>query len=79
MPISNFNIHGWFKKDTKVNQASSIVIQINPNRPTNYTKMQAWIVVTHATSYDVLVEGMVIYSLGVSIDFWEETTYYRPC
>ncbi len=31
-------------------------------------------VVTHATSYYVLVEGVVLYPLGVTIDFWEETT-----
>jgi hypothetical protein len=29
-------------------------------------------------SYDVLVGGAVLYSLGVNIDFWEETTYYYP-
>jgi len=67
MPISNFNINGWFKKDMKVNQASWIVIQINPNRPTNYTKMQAWVVVTHATSYDVLVEGVVSIPWGLAL------------
>jgi hypothetical protein len=32
--------------------------------------------VMHATSYDVLVGGVMLYSLGVTIDFWEETTYY---
>jgi hypothetical protein len=30
----------------------------------------------HATSYDVLVGGVVLYPLGLTIDFWEETTYY---
>jgi hypothetical protein len=34
--------------------------------------------VTHATSYDVLVGGVVLYPLGVTFDFWEETTYYHP-
>ncbi len=32
--------------------------------------------VTHATSYDVLVGGVVLYPLGVTIGFWEETMYY---
>jgi hypothetical protein len=54
------------------------MIQVNPNKPTNYTTMQAWAVVTHVMSYDVLVEGLVLYPLGVTIDFWEETTYYHP-
>jgi hypothetical protein len=55
-----------------------IVIQGNLNKPTNYTTMQAWAVVTHVTSYDVLVEGLVLYPLGITIDFWEETAYYHP-
>jgi len=33
-------------------------------------------VVTHATSYDVLVGNVVLYPLGVTIDFWEEIAYY---
>jgi hypothetical protein len=39
--------------------------------------MKARIVVMHATSYEVLVGGVVLYPLGVTIDFWVETTYYR--
>jgi hypothetical protein len=35
--------------------------------------------VTNATSYDVLVGGVVLYRLGITIDFWEETAYYYPC
>jgi hypothetical protein len=31
--------------------------------------------VTYATSYDVLVKGVVLYPLGVNIDFWEKITY----
>ncbi len=34
--------------------------------------------VIHVTSYDVLVGGVVLYPIGVTIDFWEETTYYHP-
>ncbi len=33
--------------------------------------------VTHVMSYDVLVRGVVSYPLGITIDFWEETTYYH--
>jgi len=53
-----------------------IAIQVNPNKPINYNTMQVQMVVTHATSYEVLVGGMVLHPLGVTIDFWEETTYY---
>jgi len=31
--------------------------------------------VTHVTSYDVLVGGVMFYPLGVTIDFWEKITY----
>jgi hypothetical protein len=55
-----------------------IVIQVNPNKPTYYIIMRAQIVVTHVMSYDVLVGGVVLYPLGVTINFWEETTYYHP-
>jgi hypothetical protein len=53
------------------------MIQVNPNKPTNYIIVWAWIVVMHIMSYDVLVGGVMLYSLGVAIDFWEETTYYH--
>ncbi len=52
------------------------MIQVNPNKIIDYTTMQAQAVVMHATSYDVLVGGVVLYPLKVTIDFWEETVYY---
>jgi hypothetical protein len=33
---------------------------------------------THATSYDILVGGVVLYPLGIIIDFWEEIPHYHP-
>jgi hypothetical protein len=41
-----------------------IVIQINPNKPT-YN-----IIIQDVTSYDILVGGVVLYPLGITIDFW---------
>jgi len=32
--------------------------------------------VTHVMSYDILVRGVVLYPLGVSIDFWGKISYY---
>ncbi len=32
--------------------------------------------VMHVMSYDILVRGVVLYPLGVTIDFWEEISYY---
>jgi hypothetical protein len=35
-------------------------------------------VVTHVTSYDVLIGQVMLYPLRVTIDFWGKTTYYLP-
>jgi hypothetical protein len=32
--------------------------------------MWAHAVITHVTSYDVLVERVVLYPMGVTLDFW---------
>ncbi len=37
-----------------------IVIQVNPNKPADYIIMWIQVVVTHVTSYDVLVGGVVL-------------------
>lgn len=50
--------------------------QVNPIKPTNYTMAHAKGMVTQVTSYDVLVGGVVLYPLGVTLDFWEEIAYY---
>jgi hypothetical protein len=34
-------------------------------------------VVTHATSYDILVGSAILHPFGVIIDFWEEIAYYN--
>ncbi len=34
--------------------------------------------VTHVMSNVVLVRGVVLYPLGVTIDFWEEIAYHHP-
>ncbi len=48
-------------------------------QPINYITMQAQLArLTHATSYEVLVGGAVLYPLGIIIHFWEEITYYHP-
>jgi hypothetical protein len=57
---------------------SEIVMQVNPNNPTYYTIVRAQVVITHVTTHDVLVGSVVLYPLHVTINFWEETTYYCP-
>ncbi len=34
--------------------------------------------VTNLMSYDIFVWGIILYPLGVTLDFWEETTYILP-
>jgi hypothetical protein len=67
---------GGLKKAQRLTK-HEIVIQINDNKLINYTIMWAQVMVTHVTPYDVLVGGVVLYPLGFTIDFWEETAYYR--
>jgi hypothetical protein len=40
--------------------------------------MKVKAIVTEAKSYNVLVGSTVLYSMGFTLDFWEETTSYRP-
>jgi hypothetical protein len=54
------------------------MIQINLNKPIDYIIMHALSMVTNATSYDVMIAGLVLCPMGVTIDFWEKTTYYCP-
>jgi hypothetical protein len=42
----------------------------------NYTILWAWVMVLHVMFNDILVRGVVLYPLGVTIDFWEEISYY---
>jgi hypothetical protein len=35
-------------------------------------------VVTTVKSYDVLAGGVVLYPMGFHMDYWTETTTYRP-
>jgi hypothetical protein len=39
--------------------------------------MKVKAIVTEAKSYDFLVGTMVLYSMGFTLDFWEEITSYR--
>jgi hypothetical protein len=40
--------------------------------------MKVKAIVTKAKSYDVLVGTTVLYSMGFTLDFWEEIASYRP-
>jgi hypothetical protein len=78
MPVSNFEINGWLINNFGVNQARGCDLG-QSYQPIDYITMRAQVVgLTHATSNDVLVGGVVLYPLGIIIDFSKETTYYHP-
>jgi hypothetical protein len=31
----------------------------------------------HTTFYDILIGGVVLYPLGITLEFWEEITHYQ--
>jgi hypothetical protein len=74
-PYQIFTLMGGLEIARRITK-HEVVIQVNPIRPTNYTMIHVKAVVTQATSYDVLVEGAILYPLGITLDFWEETAYY---
>jgi hypothetical protein len=77
MPISNFEINGWLKYNFGVNQAKGCDLG-QSYQPIGYITMQTQMVgLTHATSYDVLVGGAILYPWGMIFYFWEEITYYH--
>ncbi len=67
---------GGLKKAQRLTK-QEIVIHVNTNKLTHYIIVHGRVMVMYATSYDVLVRGVVLYPLGVNIDFWEKITYYH--
>ncbi len=52
-----------------------VIIQVNPIKLIDYTIVNVKVVVMQATLYDVPVGGAILYPLGITLDFWEETIY----
>ncbi len=55
MPISIPNIDELKKASGLIKH--EVVIYVNPNKLANYTTMQAQTMITHVTSYDILLRG----------------------
>jgi len=51
---------------------------MRPDHATNSSRLGVIVVVTTAESYDVLVGGVVLYSMGFQMDYWTETMAYQP-
>ena len=55
-----------------------ISVQLRPDHATDSSTVGVSAVVTSAESYDVLVGGAVLYTMWFQMDYWTETTCYRP-
>ncbi len=53
-------------------------MQMKPDHVTDSSRLGVITVVTTAESYDVLVGGAVLYLMGFQMDYWTETSTYRP-
>ncbi|BBN20654.1 hypothetical protein Mp_Vg01120 [Marchantia polymorpha subsp. ruderalis] len=56
----------------------SISVQLRHDHAHDSSQFGVRAVVTSAKSYDVLVGGAVLYPMGFRMDYWTETTAYRP-
>jgi len=75
-PYQMLTFMGRLEKVKKLTK-QEIVIQFNSNRPTYYAIVHVRTMVTHVTSYDILVGGAILYPLRIMLNFCEETTYYQ--
>jgi hypothetical protein len=55
-----------------------LLVQMKSDHVTDSSRLGVTTVVTAAESYDVLVGGAVLYPMGFQMDYWTETTTYRP-
>jgi hypothetical protein len=55
-----------------------LALKLNQDDVEDASFMQVKAIVTEAKSYDVLVGSMVLYPMGFTLDFWEETASYQP-
>jgi hypothetical protein len=68
---------GGTKHATGITKAE-LSFQLNPDNVEDVSFMKVKAIVTEAKSYDVLVGSTVLYLMGFTLDFWEETASYRP-
>jgi hypothetical protein len=57
---------------------AELFLKLNQEDVEDVGFMKVKAIVTEAKSYDVLVGTMVLYSMGFTLDFWEEIANYRP-
>jgi hypothetical protein len=55
-----------------------LALKLNKDDVEDASFMKVKAIVTEAKSYDVLVGSTVLYPMGFTLDFWKETSSYRP-
>jgi hypothetical protein len=55
-----------------------LALKLNKEDVKDASFMKVKAIVIEAKSYDVLVGSTVLYPMGFTMDFWEETASYRP-
>jgi hypothetical protein len=55
-----------------------LALKLNQSDVEDASFMKVKAIVTEAKSYNVLVGSTVLYPMGFTLDFWEETASYRP-
>jgi hypothetical protein len=50
---------------------------MKPDHATDSSRLGVTAVITTLELYDVLVEGVVLYSMGFQMDYWTEITVYQ--
>jgi hypothetical protein len=53
-------------------------VQMRPDHATNSSRLGMNVVVIAAESYEILVGGVVLYSMGFQMDYWTKIISYRP-
>jgi hypothetical protein len=53
-------------------------VHMRLDHATNSSRLGVTTVVTTVKLYDILVEGAMLYPMGFQMDYWTETTAYRP-
>ena len=55
-----------------------LLVRFQPHDVIDSAAIKVKAIATQAESYDVLVGAMVLYPMGFTIEFWNETVSYRP-
>ena len=57
---------------------TELMLRLNEDDVEDASFMKVKAIVTEAETYDVLVGSAMLYPMGFTLDFWEETASYRP-